>query len=75
MVSKGVGLIKRQPIKGTVACKVTVIRFSGVIIKHCAGERLNNHHTSWHHHTLPHEREKWLAVQGRFDSLVLETEI
>lgn len=37
--------MQRQPIKGTVACQVTVIRFSGVIIKHLAGERLNNHHT------------------------------
>lgn len=45
IVSKGVRLIKRQPIKGTVACKVTVIRFSGVIIKHLAGKRLSNHYT------------------------------
>lgn len=40
-VSKGVRLIKRQPLKGTVACKVTVIRFSGDIIKQLAGDRLN----------------------------------
>lgn len=60
IVSKGVSLIKRQPIKGSVACKVTVIRFSGVIIKHVAGERLNHHHTFWHHYyTLQHGKEWW----------------
>ena len=60
IVSKGVSLIKRQPIKGTVACKVTVIRFSGDIIKHLAGERLNNQHTFCHcYSALQPEKEWW----------------
>lgn len=71
IVSKGVSLIKRQPIKGSVACKVTVIRFSGVIIKHVAGERLNHHHTFWHHYyTLQHGKEWWWG--GELDEWVPE---